>query len=439
MGHHKRKKNQEKIYFSAPIDRCCSENYSNFWNCYTVAYDWYYKYFGYNTPGTVMLLIFKEVFEIGIQNIAFYFYAGSQHPIIKYFNGINSNADKQVILAVDRANVELFSWVIGIDCIILSIMWSLYVCKHKIFHGEFFVFMMFAIDAIFDLFFALFPLTLVDSNSFTIIVGSLNTQSAIAFVASFTPMIWLAWKLWDILYLLTQLAEAEFSKIFRKKKFGVLGKGKRNSRRKKQRTIRTVTAESIEQHRRESDFLPPRNVELTTLPSTSPPPAEVAEKQPQKQVRLGVIQSSSKSSTPTTQREGSSTVSTVGTLNTLDSVSRMDTMDSLGTISEDTRDYGQSISDSYDEDSLICCDDENGCTKCPKKCKICCNACFHGPTCLTRIPFYEEHEAMFLVQYCRRISLLVLSLAWIAYAIYIITTTWYFFNYTTKTQFNFEI
>ena len=162
----------------------------------------------------VISLAVKGFLEILLENIAFYFYAGSQNSIIKYFNGFNTNFDKTVILAVDRDSVELFALVLSIDSMILSIMWFLYVFKNNVFHGKFFQITMFAIDAIFDLFFTFFPLTLVNSRNISVLIGSLNTQSPIVFITSFIPMMLLARKVRKILRLLTKLSDKQFGKLF---------------------------------------------------------------------------------------------------------------------------------------------------------------------------------------------------------------------------------
>ena len=97
----------KKVYFIECIDNFCGKHLKYIWKCYTKLYDWYYKYFGYETPGTVYQLILKEFVEISIQNIALYYYAGSQHPIIQYFSGYD------VILAEDQKNVKLFAWYVN--------------------------------------------------------------------------------------------------------------------------------------------------------------------------------------------------------------------------------------------------------------------------------------------------------------------------------------
>ena len=583
-----------QVYIAQPIDDCCSKNLTNFWQKYTNIYDWYNKFFGYKTPGTIMQLILKEFIEIGIQNIAFYFYAGSQHPVIHFFNNtsesgsdedlMNETMARDNILSVRKFGVLLFAWFLTLDCIVLSIMWSLYVFKNKFFNGEFFVFIMFVIDCMFDLFYALYPLTLIETEavSFAVIVGSLNSSSIISFVSVYIPMIWLTWKLWEILDLLTILSKKEFNKIFRKSKFGMLRKNgtlrsrsKSRSRSRSRGSFRASssrlglgnlvkntidhadhgeheaqeTAETnvedavntnynvrdsgnesngsggdIEIHGGDEDSVSNRSnrsnsatglqtreriannlalnnaraIGLTSVPRIStvsipsimangdhdinPNPASTTTSQttltPVKFETVGNdfydLAMATQNTITTTEmdrdlvvnfginlintnfhentknnrkfsivsntrtREGSIEIVDPSIANstptTVQNVNINSNNNNKNTSDKGTNDENFDINKHEDEEcevdeELICCP-ENSCSRCPKRIKNGCNICCHGPTCLTRIPFYDENEGVFIVQYLRRISLIVISLLWFLYATYIISTTLIHFNTT---------
>ena len=378
---------------------------------------WYRKYFDYTTPGTVIMLALKEVFEASLQNVAFYFYAGSQNQIVQYFEGFgstNDNTKNLVILAEDAKSVKLFAWIIGTNCMILGIMWLLYLVKNKTLDGKFFIFIMFAVDAVFDLFFALFPLMLINTQNIEIIIGSLNTQSPIVFLTSFVPMIFLTRKLRKILYLLTNSSTKEFVRLFNKKTNKKLSNVKNDDNNYNFDIDFTNNEISIEL----------RTVSSTTPRSGSLTPSLQEQKQEQERQPKQQVKPQSQTSIANSQSvadEGvvmSGASRAIGQEKSLSAIlGNLQVVDSL---SHDGKQY-----------TFICCD-ENSFNQCPKGCQDGCNICFHGPTCLTPIPLYDKHKSIFIVQYIRRILLLILSLAFCFYSIYIISTTVYFFNVTTQ-------
>ena len=313
-------------------------------------------------------------------------------------------------------------------------MWILFVFKYNKLQGELFVFGMFAIDAIFDSFFSIFPIFLLNkSSTFTIIVGSLNTASTITFVASFVPMIWLAWKLWEILDFLSILGEKEFKITFRRAKFfGYTSKSKKRNSNKINKSV------------------PNRgNLRLTIVETaeTGPPSIQLAQHTaplqtaPNNDKKLYI----SKEVEASSQQNGTHTwpgpVVLSRTLSIESNASELDAVaiQPIDTVETETmREFDSDENNLPDrEDSLLCCN-ENDCNVCPTKIKYGCNICCYGPKCLNKLPFYEDNEDEFLIQFCRRFCLVFVAIIWFAYAIYIITTTLYHFNVKTAICENYS-
>ena len=136
--------------------------------------------------------------------MAYLYYGGLQSDFVRW---INNEASNNIILSEKIEYVSLFAFVLSIDCIIVGILWYLYIFQHKSFNGSFFKYLTFSIDFLFDMFFASFPFLLVGTNNvnFMNAAASFNNNSLIIFMATFIPIIYVEMKLRRMLYILTKL------------------------------------------------------------------------------------------------------------------------------------------------------------------------------------------------------------------------------------------
>ena len=111
----------------------------------------------------------------------FYYYAGSQSGFTKWvFSGQWDN-DDVVILAEKIEYAALFAYILSADCLLVGILWCLYIFDYKTFHGSFFKYLLFCVDFVFDVFYAIFPLLLIGNNhlSFINAAAAINLDSSI--------------------------------------------------------------------------------------------------------------------------------------------------------------------------------------------------------------------------------------------------------------------
>ena len=164
------------------------------------------KMFRHDSPMSISVLLFREGLEVLFQNAAFFYYAGSQHDFVRWLNGSGND----IILAQSSEYVVIFSWFLSLNCIILGIMWLLYLFKNDKCKLKFFAYSMFIIDLFFDAFYAIFPLLLIGENiNFFKAAASLNSESFILFMAIYLPLCYIVFKLWIVL----KIAD-KFSKKF---------------------------------------------------------------------------------------------------------------------------------------------------------------------------------------------------------------------------------
>ena len=176
----------------------------------------------HDSPQAIVVMQIKETVELFLQNGAFYSYAGSQNSFIKWINSGDWDSDKTVILAERIEYVSLFGYVLSIDFILMGILWNLYIVKHTTFHGTFYRYLVFTIDFIFDVFYAIFPLILIGKNNinFMIAAASVNTESSfIIFVSALLPILYITFKLFTIFKLLSRYASKLFDRQFRATKY----------------------------------------------------------------------------------------------------------------------------------------------------------------------------------------------------------------------------
>ena len=256
--------------FKNSLNNFCNAKCKLFWKYFLFLRDEKTKYLGNETPGHVIQLLLKEIIEVFTQIIAFYYYAGSQNSLLLYISG------QEVNLAVQSSFVKLFSIFISLDCVILSLIWIIYLFKYNTFKIYLFIFILFINDTLFDLFFTLFPLFLLNNpNSFSIIVGSLSTdESFITFISTFLPMIFLTIKLNTLLSFLNHKSVEKFDKIYNPDKYiKIKNDNKLLAAMKRLKTFKTLkslqfgtTSTTINSNKQQSSL---SNGTLTKMPPLS--------------------------------------------------------------------------------------------------------------------------------------------------------------------------
>ena len=83
------------------------------------------------------------------------------------------------VLAYKEYDIKLFCVLLSLNCIFTGILWVFYIFCHGFCHGIFFKNLIFVTDAVFDTFYALFPIVIVTSQH-----GRFNTQLAVAVLQS---------------------------------------------------------------------------------------------------------------------------------------------------------------------------------------------------------------------------------------------------------------
>lgn len=233
-------------------DRLWQQALPPVWKLYVKSLQFYAHYFTYDSPMTIVWLQIREMVEIILQTCALYYYGGSQNSFIKWLNGSD---DDTIILAEKHGYVQLFCYILCTNCVLIGILWLLYLVKHKTFHGTYFKFLIFSVDTLFDICFAIFPFVLVnnaDDGNFDIdieiAIGALNTQSTIIFVTSYFPMCFLMVKLSVILTLTTQASHRLWRHRFIMQQIGLSTKdGKKdkkhnqNQKQKQQLSVQSTT------------------------------------------------------------------------------------------------------------------------------------------------------------------------------------------------------
>ena len=211
------------------VDHCCIESdeyWQNkfglcvcIWRFYVGLFDLCRKCSLIDSPPAILIIQSKETLEIMLQTIAFYFYGGSQSTFIKFVNSGNVDTNSTVILAEKIEYVSLFAYVLSVDCIIIGILWCLYIFQHEIFRASFFRYLLFSIDFVFDMFYATFPLFLIGQSNLAFITAAakVNSQSMVIFIATLFPIIYVTLKLFVILNVLSNHAATQFNISFRLK------------------------------------------------------------------------------------------------------------------------------------------------------------------------------------------------------------------------------
>ena len=129
---------------------------------------WYEYHFGEDTQNWFVLLSVRELIEIILQIFAVYNY-----------NGLDVFDANDSVLAYKEFDIKLFCVLLSVNCLLTGILWLFYIFCHGFCHGIFFKNLIFVTDAIFDTFYALFPIVIVTNQH-----GRFNTQLAVAVLQS---------------------------------------------------------------------------------------------------------------------------------------------------------------------------------------------------------------------------------------------------------------
>ena len=131
--------------------------------------DWYTIRFGEDTRNWFILLITREIGEIMFQTVA-----------LLNYNGLNVFDTNDLVLAYKPFAVLLFSSLLGLNGIVVGILWIWYVMNQNLCRGLFFKQLIFVIDTMFDTFYALFPIAAVITQTgfnIEVAVGVLQTSN----------------------------------------------------------------------------------------------------------------------------------------------------------------------------------------------------------------------------------------------------------------------
>ena len=138
---------------------------------------WYKRNFGEDTKNWFVLLFIREFTEIILQVIASFNY-----------NGLNIFNKNEIELAYKQSDIKIFILLLSINSIIIGILWIFYLFKFNLCYGIFFKQIIFFIDTIFDIFYALFPIIVITNDigiNLTIAIGVLNTTNLYVFLFHF--------------------------------------------------------------------------------------------------------------------------------------------------------------------------------------------------------------------------------------------------------------
>lgn len=110
----------------------------------------YRAYFGEDKKYWFVMLVVKEIVEIIFQLLALFNY-----------NGLNLFDGDELILSYKPFEIKVFAVLLGINSIIVGILWIFYILNGNLCRGLFFKQVVFVTDTVFDSFYALYPIAVV--------------------------------------------------------------------------------------------------------------------------------------------------------------------------------------------------------------------------------------------------------------------------------------
>ena len=150
----------------------------------------YKKHFSVDSGKWCLLMIIREFIEICIQSSALLLYNGT------YLWTDPFDDDTDIRLAQSAKYVKVFTVFLCCNCITAGILWIFYALKPYLCHGVLFYLILSSFDALFDIFYALFPLIIVFSNKESTIMTTLAALQTnyFAYWVTFIPMLFLMFK-----------------------------------------------------------------------------------------------------------------------------------------------------------------------------------------------------------------------------------------------------
>ena len=101
-------------------------------------------------------------------------------------------------------HIITFTILLGMNCVMVGILWMVYALKPKMCHGYVFKQELVIIDTLFDTFYAIFPMIIVlveqEEAQFMNAVAALQISQSLSFIAALVPMIFLCRKCWTSLW-----------------------------------------------------------------------------------------------------------------------------------------------------------------------------------------------------------------------------------------------
>eukprot|EP01083_Nonionella_stella_P043974 118610_1 len=158
--------------------------------CFGQMRKWYDEYLAMDTTGWVIVMLIHECMEILLQSSALLMYNG--------YYILDPRSEKDVYLANKPEYIVAFASILAFNCFGSGLCWLLYSLAHRTCHGLVFKFSIFFVDQFSDLLYTVFPFIIVFTDSYNhntenafILLGQLNVDSGLAFIAAFIPLLFL--------------------------------------------------------------------------------------------------------------------------------------------------------------------------------------------------------------------------------------------------------
>eukprot|EP01084_Bolivina_argentea_P309752 535838_1 len=180
------------------------------WKCCVCLRNIYSKLSANDSTGWIIKTLVIDNIKIILQTISFFRYGGAQNQILYIFDNKNN-----ITPAEQSKYVILFAIYLSLHYIIWGITWICYIFKHQFCIGRFFKSSIFIINAIFDIFYFIYPLLLLGGKNWTkltTIMAKLHIDDIASLLATLFPLYFLCWKIYRIWFHSTRLAHEEWIK-----------------------------------------------------------------------------------------------------------------------------------------------------------------------------------------------------------------------------------
>eukprot|EP01084_Bolivina_argentea_P236900 398272_1 len=119
---------------------------------------WYRTNFNVDQQYWIIQTMHQQLLKLTIESIVFLQYGGTQNSILYAFH---SSSDNEIISAQKHQNLILFAVFLALNFIFTAILWFCYIYKYTFCHGRFFYGLLFIFAVIFEIFYIVFPLSLL--------------------------------------------------------------------------------------------------------------------------------------------------------------------------------------------------------------------------------------------------------------------------------------